>query len=212
MAFVEPAVPEEPVAPAFTYASRGALKMEAALRHFGLDVSDRVCADLGCSNGGFTDVLLRRGAARVHAVDTAYGQLDYRLRSDPRVAVHERSNALHLDPPELCGVVVIDIGWTKQALAVPAALRWLSDDAAARVVSLVKPHYESGRHSLTVDEADAVTVGVLDAMPALGVAVEGCIRCPIRGGKGKNIEHLALLRASGVATDVTDGADGGRSR
>ena len=194
MFFAEPSVPPEPVAPAFSYASRGALKMEAALGHFAVDVDGAVGADLGCSNGGFTDVLLRRGAARVHAVDTAYGQLDYRLRRDPRVVVHERSNALHLEPPEPCGIVVIDIGWTKQDRALPAALRWLSDDADARIVSLIKPHYESGRHSLSVDEADAVTAGVLETIPPLGLDVVGCIRCPIRGGKGKNIEHLALLR------------------
>ena len=181
------------------YASRGALKLDAALDRFGVDVAGWTCADLGCSTGGFVDCLLQRGAARVFAVDTAYGELAWKLRQDPRVTVMERTNALHADPPEGaehgCGLVSIDLGWTKQDRAVPAALRWLADDDAARIVTLIKPHYESGRHRLSDDEADEVTRRVAgDVLPALGVAVLDWMRSPIRGGKGKNLEHLALLR------------------
>lgn len=187
------------------YVSRGGLKLEHALREFGLDVAGAVCADLGCSTGGFTDCLLRHGASRVYAVDTAYGQLAWKLRSDPRVVVLERSNALHTPPPERARVVVIDLGWTPQERAIPAALAWLEE--GGRIVSLVKPHYEAERGRLgpggVLDEAEAEAIaqGVRDEMPALGVEVLGWTRSPVLGGAaGKrrkqgsgNAEWLALV-------------------
>ena len=181
------------------YASRGGLKLAAALDHFKLDVTGSTCADLGCSTGGFVDCFLQRGAARVYAVDTAYGELAWKLRQDERVTVMERTNALHAAPPpeaaEACGLVSIDLGWTKQDRAIPAALYWLNNGDAARIVTLIKPHYESGRHRLTDEEADDVTRHVAErVLPTLGVAVLDWMRSPIRGGKGKNLEHLALLR------------------
>ena len=198
---------EEPPLDEKKFASRGGLKLEAALEHFGIDVSGAVCADLGCSTGGFVDCLVQRGAAKVYAIDTAYGELAWKLRQDERVVVMERTNALHALPPDHgidghsfpgCGVVSIDLGWTKQDKAIPVALRWLSDDPAARIVSLIKPHYESGNHKLTDEQADAETQRVVDEvlpnLPGAGVVVEGWIRSPIRGGKGKNLEHLAVLR------------------
>jgi len=189
--------------PDHDYASRGGLKLAAALDAFGIDPAGRSAADLGCSHGGFVDCWLGRGAARVYAVDTAYGQLDYRLRTDGRVVVMERTNALHADPPEPVDLVSVDLGWTKQDRAVPAALRWLPPAdprrrdprrADARIVTLIKPHYESGEHRLDDDAADEVTDRVVAALPALGVEVLGVIRSPIRGGKGGNLEHLAALR------------------
>ncbi|MBB6429857.1 SAM-dependent methyltransferase [Algisphaera agarilytica] len=177
------------------FASRGGLKLEAALEHFGIDVTDATCADLGCSTGGFVDCLVQRGAAKVFAVDTAYGELAWKLRQDDRVVVMERTNALHAKPQAACDVVSLDLGWTKQDKAIPVALRWLSDSPDARIVSLVKPHYESGQHKLTNEEADAETQRVVDeVLPGLGVEVLGWIRSPIRGGKGKNLEHLAVLK------------------
>ncbi len=204
--------------PPSNYASRGGLKLEAALRAFDLHPTGWTCADLGCSTGGFVDCLLQHGAARVYAVDTAYGELAWKLRQDPRVTVLERSNALHLPPPEnaACDLVTVDLGWTRQRLAVPAALRWLRHRDPARpgpfVVTLIKPHYETDQSArgparsrgtkakhgvLTDDEADATTQAVLDSLPALGVEVVGCIPSPIPGGKGGNREHLALLRPLG---------------
>lgn len=188
------------------FASRGGLKLDAALEHFGVDAGGAVCADLGCSTGGFVDCWLQRGAARVYAVDTAYGELAWKLRQDQRVAVMERTNALHAPPEEVaaeaagaCGFVSLDLGWTKQDKAIPAALRWLSDSSEARIVSLIKPHYESGRHKLTDPEADDQTRRVVqEVLPGLGVEVLGWIRSPIRGGKGKNLEHLALLKKAGA--------------
>ncbi len=187
--------------PSGPYVSRGGVKLAAALDHFGLDVAGRTCADLGCSTGGFTDCLLQRGAAKVYAVDTGYGQLAWKLRNDGRVTVMERTNALHVEPAAACDVVVVDLGWTKQKLAIAAALRWLAPEEAGRIVTLVKPHYESGRHQLDDADADAIVQRVLAAdLPALGVEVLDTIRSPIRGGKGGNLEHLALLRRVAKST------------
>ncbi|MEM1108988.1 MAG: SAM-dependent methyltransferase [Planctomycetota bacterium] len=188
-----------------SFASRGGLKLDAALEHFGIDVAGAVCADLGCSTGGFVDCLIQRGAAKVYAVDTAYGELAWKLRQNERVEVLERTNALHAPPKEVapeatsgCDIVTIDLGWTKQERAVPVALRWLKDSPDARIVSLIKPHYESGRHKLTDEEADAETRRVIEEvlpdLPGVAVQVVGWIRSPIRGGKGKNLEHLAVLK------------------
>ncbi|MEM7627375.1 MAG: SAM-dependent methyltransferase [Planctomycetota bacterium] len=179
------------------FASRGGLKLDAALEHFGIDAGGATCADLGCSTGGFVDCLLQCGAAKVYAVDTAYGELAWKLRQDDRVVVMERTNALHVEPPPgvACDVVSLDLGWTKQEKAIPAALRWLGGSPGARIVSLIKPHYESGQHKLTDAEADAETRRVVETvLPDLGVEVLGWMRSPIRGGKGKNLEHLAALR------------------
>jgi 23S rRNA (cytidine1920-2'-O)/16S rRNA (cytidine1409-2'-O)-methyltransferase len=175
------------------YVSRGGEKLAAALDAFGIHPAGLVCADLGASTGGFTDCLLQRGAARVYAVDTAYGQLAWKLRRDDRVTVMERTNALHVQPPPPEGVdlVVVDLGWTKQDKAVPAALRWLKRDG--KIITLIKPHYESGRHTLDDTEAEAIAGRVLADMPALGVRVIGQVVSPLRGGKGGNAEYLALL-------------------
>jgi 23S rRNA (cytidine1920-2'-O)/16S rRNA (cytidine1409-2'-O)-methyltransferase len=187
------------------YVGRGGLKLEHALDAFGIDPAGLRCADLGCSTGGFTDCLLQRGAASVTAVDTGYGVLDYRLRQDPRVTVLERSNALHVEPPERVDLVVIDLGWTPQRLAIPAALRWLASPETGCIISLIKPHYERsaerGRQSphgvLPPDEAQAIAQRVYESMPEWGAEPLGLTRSPITGGKGKskgNLEWLALLR------------------
>jgi 23S rRNA (cytidine1920-2'-O)/16S rRNA (cytidine1409-2'-O)-methyltransferase len=194
------------------YASRGGLKLAHALREFALDVRGWLGADLGCSTGGFTDCLLRHGAAKVFAVDTAYGQLAWSLRKDPRVVVMERTNALHATPPQLVDLVVADMSWTPQRLVVPAARRWLTP--GGRIISLIKPHYElkdrAARDRAAPDRSESLPRGgVLDiaaaervahetagAMPALGARVLGLTRSPILGGarKGKgNAEWLVLL-------------------
>ncbi|MBI1370927.1 MAG: hypothetical protein GC162_20020 [Planctomycetes bacterium] len=171
------------------YVSRAGVKLAAALEAFSLDVTGLVCADLGCNVGGFTDVLLQRGAAKVYAVDTGYGTLAWKLRNDPRVVVMERTNALHVEPPEAAGFVVIDLGWTKQAKALPAAMRW----GPRRIITLIKPHYEAGDAAMSEADAEATTQRVLEAMPVLGFEVLGAIKSPITGSKGGNIEYLALL-------------------
>ncbi|MEM9415956.1 MAG: SAM-dependent methyltransferase [Planctomycetota bacterium] len=200
------------------YASRGGLKLEAALRAFALDVEGLTCADLGCSTGGFTSCLIHHGAARVYAVDTAYGELAWAMRQHERVTVMERSNALHTDPPaevSASGVdlVVIDLGWTRQGKALPAARHWLgqsdSDTASSgKIITLVKPHYErpgetGGRRKggrkrppMPEDEARAVCAQVLAKVGAdasLRLRVVDVIDSPLAGGKGGNLERLALL-------------------
>ncbi len=206
------------------YVSRGGLKLAAALDAFHLDVRGLTCADLGCSTGGFTDCLLQHQAAQVHAVDTAYGQFAYKLRQDPRVRLHERTNALYFDPrsaiPGFPGVdlVVIDLGWTRQALALPAALRWLKQApaAGARIITLVKPHYEApaaqtrgARRGILPDkEAQAILQTTLAQMPGLGVTVLDQIPSPIRGLSGKtagNQEFLVLCQPTGSGTIGTPG-------
>ncbi|HTL27962.1 MAG TPA: SAM-dependent methyltransferase, partial [Tepidisphaeraceae bacterium] len=103
------------------FVSRAGQKLLHALDEFKIGVTDKVCADLGCSTGGFTDCLLRRGAKKVYAVDTGYGVLDWKLRNDPRVVVIERTNAMHVELPEKVQVVSIDVAWTKQRNILPSA-------------------------------------------------------------------------------------------
>jgi 23S rRNA (cytidine1920-2'-O)/16S rRNA (cytidine1409-2'-O)-methyltransferase len=184
------------------YVSRGGLKLEHALARFGVRVEGITAADLGCSTGGFTDCLLRHGAARVYSVDTAYGELAWKLRNDPRVSVLERTNALHAEPAAPVRLVVADLGWTPQRLLVPAAMRWLGP--GGRIITLIKPHYELSdrdRGALprggVLDEATSRRVAeeVLASMPTLGVRVVASDRSPIAGGAGGggNTEWLALL-------------------
>ncbi|MFZ2874720.1 MAG: SAM-dependent methyltransferase [Phycisphaerales bacterium] len=195
--------PPPPPPDACPFVSRGGLKLRYALDEFRLDPSGLVCADLGCSTGGFTDCLLSRGVARVFAVDTAYGELAWKLRKDPRVHVMERSNALHMEPAEPVDLVTLDLSWTPLRLAVPAALRWLRPEG--RIIALLKPHYEHKDRGgslprggvLHESVAEEVTHAVAASLPALGVAVLGLARSPILGGKGKkagNAEWLVLLR------------------
>jgi 23S rRNA (cytidine1920-2'-O)/16S rRNA (cytidine1409-2'-O)-methyltransferase len=123
------------------YASRGGEKLAFALQAFDLSPRGLVACDLGSQVGGFVDCLLRHGARRVYAVDTAYGVLAWELRNDPRVVVMERTNALHVVLPEPADLVTIDVGWTRQALILPHALELLAP--GGQVISLLKPQYEA---------------------------------------------------------------------
>ncbi|HZK66694.1 MAG TPA: TlyA family RNA methyltransferase, partial [Chloroflexota bacterium] len=124
------------------YVSRGGLKLEKALDAFHLDVGGMVAVDVGASTGGFTDCLLQRGAARVYAVDVGYGQLDWRLRSDPRVVVMERVNARHLESlPEAAGLATMDVSFISIKMVIPAISRLLREDGF--MVTLVKPQFEA---------------------------------------------------------------------
>jgi 23S rRNA (cytidine1920-2'-O)/16S rRNA (cytidine1409-2'-O)-methyltransferase len=203
------AKPPKPATDEPALASRAGLKLRHALETFALPVTGRTCADFGCNAGGFTDVLLRAGAAKVFAVDTGYGTLAWRLRSDPRVVTMERTNALHADRPEGgVDLVVFDLAWTPQRLAVPAALRWLRP--GGRIVSLVKPHYELRddqkswleRGFLPHARVPEVVDRVRAEMPSLGAEVLTDTASPITGGKTAkragspgNMEWLMLLRA-----------------
>lgn len=178
------------------YVSRGGEKLAAALSAFGIEPRGWVCADLGSNVGGFVDCLLRRGAGRVYAVDTGYGVLAYELRTDPRVVVLERTNAMHLALPEPVDLVTIDVAWTPQKRILPAALRMLKPDG--RIISLVKPHYETDRRHLrhgVLDptESKAAFESVCAEIEAEGMAVARWIESPIKGQKG-NVEYLVLLK------------------
>jgi len=173
------------------WASRGGMKLAAALDAFGLDPAGLACLDIGASTGGFTDVLLTRGAATVVSVDVGHGQLDARLRADPRVTSLEGTDARRLTagdvgtPP---GVVVCDVSFISQRLVLPHVLRLAAPGAF--LVTLVKPQFEAGRENLVkgvVRDPQArmrAAEGVREAVEALGWRSLGLIDSPIRGGDG----------------------------
>ena len=189
------------------FVSRAGDKLDHALDTFDLAVDGMQCADFGCNVGGFTDCLLSRGARRVTAIDTGYGVLAWKLRSDERVTVLERTNALHAEAPsDGNDLVVIDLAWTPQRLALPAAMDWLAE--GGRVVSLIKPHYElsEGRKHLLQggflpqELAPQVLEETLDSMAELGWKVLETTQSPLVGSKSSrkrgvpgNIEYLAML-------------------
>lgn len=197
------------------YVSRGGLKLAHALSAFAVSVEGLRCADFGCSTGGFTDCLLQHGAKSVVAIDTGYGQLAWKLRQDPRVTVRERSNALHLLPPSPPDIdlIVVDLGWTRQRLLVPAALKWLAP--GGRIITLIKPHYEQdapARTSVVLEEPQALAIAerVGREFPSMGVTMAAMTRSPVLGGaksgsksKGTgNAEWLALLTPTSQGTST----------
>ena len=183
------------------YVSRGALKLEKALEVFPVDPRGQVCADLGASTGGFTDLLLQRGAARVYAVDVGYGQLHARLRGDPRVVVRERENARHLTATSLgeqVDLVTGDLSFISLRLVLPAVKAILKPGGGALL--LVKPQFEVGKGEVgkggvVRDEGQrrAALEQVKEAASALGFAVLGEAESPIEGPSG-NREWLLGLR------------------
>jgi 23S rRNA (cytidine1920-2'-O)/16S rRNA (cytidine1409-2'-O)-methyltransferase len=177
------------------FASRAGQKLEHALQSFGIDVTGKTCADLGCSTGGFTDCLLQHGAAKVYAVDTGYGVLDWKLRKDARVVVMERTNAMHVHLDEPMDWVTIDVAWTRQRHILPSAKRLLGKEG--RIITLVKPHYEADAAILRggvlpVERLDEVLAAVAVDVQAAGFLVVQTVTSPIKGAKG-NTEALWLL-------------------
>lgn len=180
------------------FVSRAGLKLDHALEAFALPVDGLICADLGCNAGGFTDCLLQRGAAKVYAIDTGYGMLDFKLRRDPRVVTMERTNAMHVSLPDAVALVVIDVAWTKQRHILPNAKRLIEPHGA--VVALVKPHYEADPSLLVggvlpETQLDAVLASVKADIADCGFTVKQLVTSPIKGAKG-NIELLAWLVAA----------------
>ena len=186
------------------YVSRGAHKLKKALQVFDIDLTDRICADIGASTGGFTDVMLRAGARRVYAVDVGYNLLDFRLRRDPRVAVMERTNARFLkpedfDPRPTFGAT--DVSFISLKAVLPAALGVLEGEDA-RFVALVKPQFEAEKADVgekgVVRERrvhEKVLADIAAFIPTLGWRVQGMDYSPIRGPEG-NIEFLLDLARS----------------
>jgi 23S rRNA (cytidine1920-2'-O)/16S rRNA (cytidine1409-2'-O)-methyltransferase len=190
--------------PDHPYVSRGGVKLAHALDVFGIDPAHRLALDVGASTGGFTDVLLRRGAARVVALDVGHGQIDWRLRTDPRVVVRERVNARTLQaealPPDArsFNLIVIDVSFISLRQILPAVIPFLAPDGD--LVALVKPQFEAGRAEVgkggIIRDAD-VRARVLDevtqAALALGLTRAGAAESPITGMEG-NQEYLLHLR------------------
>jgi 23S rRNA (cytidine1920-2'-O)/16S rRNA (cytidine1409-2'-O)-methyltransferase len=178
------------------YASRGGIKLAAALDAFGLDVHGWIMADIGASTGGFTDCLLQRGAERVYAIDVGYGQLAWKLRQDPRVVVLERTNARYLKSlPEQADLVTVDASFISLKLILPVAMGWLR--AGGAIVALIKPQFEAGREQVGrggVVRDPAIHRQVLEDLSAWagahGLALAGMIPSPITGPAG-NVEFLA---------------------
>jgi len=190
-------------APEHPWVSRGGVKLAAALDHFGIDPSGRVCLDVGASTGGFTDVLLSRGARTVYAVDVGYGQLHAKLRGDPRVVLLEKVNARYLSRAQVpvpVELLVADVSFISLSLILPAAVPLLAPGAAA--VLLVKPQFESargevGKGGIVRDPAvrERAVARVAASAVALGLGPLGTIRSPIAGADG-NEEFLAAFRAA----------------
>jgi 23S rRNA (cytidine1920-2'-O)/16S rRNA (cytidine1409-2'-O)-methyltransferase len=190
-------VKEDPV----PYVGRGGLKMEKALEYFGIDVTCKTALDIGASTGGFTDCLLKKGAAKVFAIDVGYGQLDWKLRQDSRVVVMERTNIRYVKPEdigELCDLAVIDVSFISLTLVLPVAVKLLKD--GGEIVALIKPQFEAGREKVgkkgIVRDAGVhreVIEKTAKFMHSIGIEVLGLTYSPVTGADG-NIEFLIYGR------------------
>jgi 23S rRNA (cytidine1920-2'-O)/16S rRNA (cytidine1409-2'-O)-methyltransferase len=187
--------------PEFPYVSRGALKLEAALKSLEIDVNNVVCLDVGASTGGFTDCLLQFGAAKVYAVDVGYGQLAWKLRQDSRVISLERTNIRYM-PDELIGetvgIATIDTSFISLKIVVPCVLKFLSEKA--RILALIKPQFEVGKGNVgkggVVRDSElheSVIRDLTDFFSSLGLTKEAVIPSPILGPKG-NKEFIISLK------------------
>jgi 23S rRNA (cytidine1920-2'-O)/16S rRNA (cytidine1409-2'-O)-methyltransferase len=215
---VDRLLPLEVTYPETVFASRGGLKLEAALERFAVPVAGRVAIDVGASTGGFTDVLLRRGARRVYAVDVGYGQLAWELRQDERVVVLERTNIRYLESASLGGeppsLATIDVSFISLEKVLPAVSLLLTPHG--QVVALIKPQFEAGRGQVgkggvvrSPEVHHQVLTRVLTAALAEGWHPRGLMASPIKGPAG-NREFLTLLDKDdpgGTPLDVAQAVD-----
>lgn len=189
------------------FVSRGGEKLEAAMKTFRLPASGAVSADVGASTGGFTDCLLKYGAAKVYAIDVGYGHLDLGLRNDPRVVVMERTNARHLASlPELISLMVMDASFISAKLLLPVTVGWMRPDAHA--VILVKPQFEAGRSDVgkggVVRDSKVhsrVILEVAEFALTIGLHPRGVVRSPLTGPAG-NVEFLLWMSRTMPAADL----------
>ena len=198
---VSPDVNVEVKGTALPYVSRGGLKLEKALKVFPIDVNGKVCIDCGASTGGFTDVLLKNGAAKVYSVDVGYGQLAWCLRNDERVVNMERTNIRYISSeqiPEPLDICVMDLSFISVKLVLPAVCALLKDDS--QLVCLIKPQFEAGREEVgkkgvVRDKAVHLSVieSVLSFAPTVGMTVMGLDFSPIKGPEG-NREYLCYMK------------------
>ncbi len=180
------------------FVSRAGEKLSFALKEFKIDVKDKICADFGSSTGGFVDCLLKQGALKVYSVDTAYGELAWRLRNNPRVVVLEKTNAIHVSLPEKMDLITNDTSWTKQEFVFPNIIANLKSNG--EILTLIKPHYEANKKLLkkgVLDEYIAEDVAkqtVKKIENEFSVDNKGFVKSPIVGGKGGNTEYLAYFK------------------
>ena len=194
------------------YVSRGGLKLEKALRDFGVDPTGFVCSDSGASTGGFTDCLLQQGASKVFAIDVGYGQLDWKIRSDPRVVVMERTNVRYVTPEQLgepLDLSVVDVSFISLKIVLPVIKTFLK--STGQVLCLIKPQFEAGKEKVGkkgVVRDPETHKEVLDNFVALANELEfkilGLTFSPVKGPEG-NIEflgHLTLADKEGIQPDT----------
>lgn len=199
-----PVAPDEAVevrGDALPFVSRGGFKLDKALKVFPVDPRGKVCIDCGASTGGFTDVLLQHGAARVYAVDVGYGQLAWKLRNDERVINLERTNLRYVTEeqiPEPADLAVMDVSFISIKLVLPAVKRLLKPDAD--LICLIKPQFEAGREEVgkkgvVRDERvhKEVVNGILQFAPTVGLSVMGLDFSPVKGPEG-NIEYICYMK------------------
>lgn len=193
------------------YVSRGGLKLEKALRDFGVDPTGYVCSDSGASTGGFTDCLLQQGAAKVFAIDVGYGQLAWKIRQDPRVVCMERTNIRYVQPEDLgepLDLSVVDVSFISLKIVLPAIARLLKP--TGQVLCLIKPQFEAGKEKVGkkgVVREPAVHQEVLEHFVALadelGFTIRNLTFSPVKGPEG-NIEFLGHLSREAGVRNVPD--------
>jgi 23S rRNA (cytidine1920-2'-O)/16S rRNA (cytidine1409-2'-O)-methyltransferase len=198
---VDSAAPVRVKATGHPYVSRGGLKLEAALDCFNIDVSGKVCIDVGASTGGFTDCLLHHKARRVYAVDVGYGQLAWKLRIDDRVVLLERTNIRHITPdaiPKMVDLITIDVSFISLKIVIPAIKRYLTPSGS--VLTLIKPQFEVGKGMVGkggIVKDSVLHTQVINDLSAFffdqAFQTVGVIPSPIHGAKG-NVEFLAHLQ------------------
>ncbi len=210
----DPEVPIEVRGNVLPYVSRGGLKLEKAIKEFGVSCTDKVCIDIGASTGGFTDCMLQNGAVRVFAIDVGHGQLDWKLRNDDRVVCMEKTNIRYVKPEDLgtlASLVSIDVSFISLQLVLPVVKTLIAPDC--QVVCLIKPQFEAGRDQVGkkgVVRDKKVHIEVIEKTLSfaysIGYELKGLTFSPIKGPEG-NIEYLAelMLRAddSDTETDLT---------
>lgn len=194
------------------YVSRGGLKLEKAMKCFPIDLSDKVCMDIGASTGGFTDCMLQNGAKKVFAVDVGYGQLAWKLRCDERVVNLERTNVRHLTAQmvgESIDFISVDVSFISLTLVLPVAKTYLRDKA--EMVCLIKPQFEAGRENVGkkgVVRDKKIHIDVVNKIISfakeIGFSVKGLTFSPVKGPEG-NIEYLIFLKNESGNCEIEEG-------
>lgn len=193
------------------YVSRGGYKLEKAVNVFGLQLTDKICLDIGASTGGFTDCMLQNGAAKVYAIDVGYGQFAWKLRNDPRVVCLEKTNVrflTHKEVPEDADFASIDVSFISLTKVIPAVCDILGE--AGQIVALIKPQFEAGREKVgkkgvVRDKAvhQEVIEKIVDFVMSQGLHILNISYSPIKGPEG-NIEYLIYLDKKNVGISINE--------